>query len=129
MRGVGIGGSERWWAGLREALARGTAEPEPAFAIVEADPRTETISALLTVVRRVVASENDVAPDLLAASADLRALAEWHVAKKTTPLALDVLAGWREPLIGKPLLRALAGELVIKVAEDAPSGVTLVSTR
>ena len=126
---MGIGGSERWWGRFHEALARGTAEPEPAPSIVEADPRVETISALLTVVRRVVAGENDVAPDLLAATAELRALAEWHMTKKTPPPALDVLSGWREPLIGKPLLQALAGELSIKVAEDAPSGVTLVTTR
>jgi ribonuclease D len=128
LRGVGIGGAERWWGGLREAVARGTAEPEPVFAIAEPDPRTETISALLTVIRRIVATESDVAPDLLATSADLRALAEWHVAQKTPPPALDVLSGWRESLIGRPLLKALAGELAIKVARETPSGVRLVST-
>jgi ribonuclease D len=129
LRGVGIGGAERWWAGLREAVARGTAVPEPASAIVEPDARAEAIAALLTVIRRVVASESDVAPDLLAATAELRALAEWQVTKKTPLPTLDVLTGWREPLIGRPLLKALDGELAIKVADDAPSGVTLVSTR
>lgn len=128
LRGVGIGGAERWWAGLREAVARGTAEPEPGFAFVEPDPRAETIASLLTVIRRIVSTESDVAPDLLAPTSDLRALAEWQMIRNTPPPELDVLSGWREPLIGRPLLRALTGELAIKVAEDAPSGVTLVST-
>jgi len=125
-RGVGIGGSERWWAELRAAVARGAAEPEPAPVLAEPDSRVEAIAALLSVVRRIVASDNDVAPELLASTADLRALAEWHIGDDAVPPPLDVLAGWRAPLIGAPLRKALLAELSVKVARDRASGLELV---
>ncbi|HEX3596000.1 MAG TPA: HRDC domain-containing protein [Polyangiaceae bacterium] len=127
MRGVGMGGSERFWAGLREAVARGAAEPEPVTPIVETDPRIESIAALLGVVRRIVAGENDVAPELLASTSDLRALAEWQAAGMSGPApAVEALSGWRRPLIGAPLLDALSGKLGIKVAANAATGLELV---
>lgn len=123
-RGVGIGGSERWWGELRSAVERGRAEPEAPPVIAEPDASAENVAALLGVVRRIVASEIDVAPDLLASTADLRALAEWHSTEDAAAPALDALAGWRESLIGEPLRKALRGELAVKVG--GASGLSLV---
>jgi ribonuclease D len=127
MRGVGMGGSERWWAGLRDAVAKGVALPEQLPGFVEPDPRIESIAALLAVVRRVVASTHDVAAELLASSADLRALAEWQLGDRKEPApSMDALSGFRHELIGVPLLDALAGTLAVKVRMEAPSGLDLV---
>lgn len=127
MRGVGIGGSERWWAGLRDAMARGAAEPEPVPPPLEADTRVESISLLLGAVRRVVAMEHDIAPEIVAASAELRTLAEWHLGGQQAPApALDVLTGWRRELIGTLLVDALAGTVSVKVAARSPSGLEMV---
>jgi ribonuclease D len=127
MRGVGIGGSERWWQGLRDAIAKGNAEPEPAPPSFEADPRVESIAQLLGAVRRVVAMEHDVAPDLLASAADLRALAEWQLAGRQAPAPeLDVLSGWRGPLLGELLVETLSGNVSLQVGPASPSGLTLV---
>jgi ribonuclease D len=86
MRGLGMGASERYWPGLRDAMARGTAEPEPAVAFSEIDPRVESIVGVLGAVRRVVAMEQDLAPELLASSAELRTLAEWQIGGGLPPL-------------------------------------------
>ncbi|HEX4340881.1 MAG TPA: HRDC domain-containing protein [Polyangiaceae bacterium] len=127
MRGVGMGGSERWWASLREAVARGIADPEPVTPFAEQDLRAEAIAALLGVVRRVVATTNDVAAELLASSAELRALAEWQLGARKEPApAIDALTGWRESLIGAPLLDALDGKVAVKVAAGTDAGLELV---
>jgi ribonuclease D len=129
MRGLGMGASERYWPGLREAMARGAAEPEPAVAISEIDPRVESIVALLGAVRRVVAMEHDLAPELLASSAELRSLAEWQIAGRTSSTPeVDALVGWREGLIGGPLLDTLSGNVSIRVAAASPSGLELTRT-
>ncbi len=130
MRGVGMGGSERWWSGLVAAVARGLAEPEPVQVLVEPDPRAESIAALLGVIRRVVATSNDVAAELLASSADLRALAEWQLAGSAEPSpVVEVLSGWRRPLIGAPLLDTLAGDISVKIAPASEAGLELVHRR
>jgi ribonuclease D len=126
-RGVGIGGSERWWAGLRDALARGNAEPEPVPPAFEADARVESIALLLGAVRRIVASEHDIAPELLASTAELRTLAEWQLEGKKAPLTdLEVLSGWRRELVGATLLETLSGDVALRVAPATPSGLEFV---
>jgi ribonuclease D len=126
-RGVGIGASERWWAGLRDAVARGQAEPEPPVPFTEADARVESVAALLNALRRVVATEHDVAPELLASTAELRTLVEWQLAgRETAAPELEVLTGWRKGLIGDLLVEALSGKIALKVAGASPSGLELL---
>jgi ribonuclease D len=126
-RGVGIGGSERWWTGLREAILRGQAEPEPLPSFTEADERVESITALLNALRRVVATEHDVAPELLSSTAELRALAEWQLTgRESAAPELEVLSGWRKALVGELLLDVLSGKVALKVAAASPSGVALL---
>jgi ribonuclease D len=127
MRGIGIGASERWWAGLRDAILRGQAEPEPIPPFAEADARVESIAALLNALRRVVATEHDVAPELLASTPELRALVEWQLTRREPAPELEVLTGWRKGLIGELLLQALSGKIALRVAADSPSGLELSS--
>jgi ribonuclease D len=127
MRGLGIGGSERWWPGLRAAVVRGMAEPEPVPPSFDADARVESIALLLGAVRRVVAAEHDIAVELLASTAELRTLAEWELAGREAPLPeLDALTGWRRDLIGGLLVETLAGSVAMKVAPGSPSGLEVV---
>ncbi len=127
MRGVGIGGSERWWAGLRDAVARGITQPEPVSPALEVDARVESIALLLGAVRRVVATEHDLAPELLASTAELRTLAEWRLGGQESPVPeTDALTGWREELIGGLFLETLAGTVALKVAPTSPSGLEIV---
>jgi ribonuclease D len=128
MRGLGIGGAERYWPGLRDSLERGAAEPEPPVTIPETDVRVDSIITLLGAVRRVVAIEHDIAPELLATSAELRALAEWHLSGAEGPATvLEALADWRQALIARPLLDTLGGKIAVKVAASTASGLELTS--
>jgi ribonuclease D len=127
LRGIGIGGSERWWAGMRDAIARGVTEPEPVPPAFDPDARVESIALLLGAVRRVVAAEHDIAPEVLASTADLRTLAEWQLGGREPPApSLDALTGWREKLIGGLLVETLAGSVALKVAPASPSGLAIV---
>ncbi|HTJ80477.1 MAG TPA: HRDC domain-containing protein [Polyangiaceae bacterium] len=129
-RGVGIGGSEKWWTSLRAAIALGDAEPEPRPRFTDPDPRVESMALLLGVVRRVIATEQDVAAELLASTPELRTLAEWRLGGESAPPRhLDVLVGWRKQLIGDCLLATVNGELVVTVAPDSPSGLLLAPAR
>jgi hypothetical protein len=86
----------------------------------------ESIVALLGAVRRVVAVEHDLAPELLASGAELRALAEWHLADTpSTKPEVDVFTSWREALVGGPILDTLSGKVSIRVAASSPSGLEL----
>jgi ribonuclease D len=126
-RGIGIGASEKWWGALREAISRGEAEPEPVVAVPEPDPRVESVAALLNALRRVIATELDIAPELLASTGELRALAEWGLAGRQAAVPeLDVLTGWRKGLVGDLLVEALSGKIAVKVASSSPSGLELI---
>jgi len=128
-RGVALGGAERHWSSLREAMDRGGAAPEPALVVTESDARVEVLVLFLSAVRRAVGIELDVAPDLLAATSELRELAEWHLQGRAVALpALPVLSGWRHDHVGVRLLEVLAGTLAARVEPAAPSGLAFVAT-
>jgi ribonuclease D len=126
MRGLGLGASDRFWPGLRDAIARGAAEPEPPVVFSDVDPRVESMVALLGAVRRVVAVEHDLAPELLASTADLRSLAEWQLGGRDGSPGVEALGGWREPLIGRPLLDTLSGDISVRVSPASASGLALM---
>jgi ribonuclease D len=126
MRGVGAGASGRYWAAFAEAVERGRAEPEPVLTFGDTDVRVEAIVALLGVVRRVASIDHDIAGEMLASTAELRSLAEWHLAGKPdsdeTP---ELLVDWRNDLIGKLLAATLDGNVAVKVAASAASGLEI----
>jgi ribonuclease D len=127
MRGVGAGASGRHWAAFAEAVDRGRAEPEPVLTFGDADVRVEAIVALLGVVRRVVSIDHDIAGEMLASTAELRSLAEWHLAGKPASEEMpELLVDWRNDLIGKLLAETLEGNVALKVAASAPSGLQVM---
>jgi ribonuclease D len=124
MRGVGAGASGRYWAAFAEAVDRGRAEPEPVLTFGDTDVRVEAIVALLGVVRRVVSIDHDIAGEMLASTAELRSLAEWHLAgKPASDETPELLLDWRNDLIGKLLVDTLDGNVAVKVAASAASGL------
>jgi hypothetical protein len=65
---------------------------------------------------------------MLATSAELRSLVEWHLAGKPdsdeTP---ELLVDWRNDLVGKLLAETLDGNVAVKVAASAASGLEVVT--
>lgn len=128
MRGVRSGASGRYWDAFVAAVERGRAEPEPAITFSELDVRVEAISALLGVVRRAVSVQHDIAGEMLASAAELRALVEWHLAGRPGSEEVpELLVDWRKDLIGQLLSEALEGNVSVKVASGAPSGLEVMS--
>jgi ribonuclease D len=124
MRGVGAGASKRYWASFAEAVERGRAEPEPVLTFGDTDVRVEAIVALLGAVRRIASIDHDIAGEMLASTAELRSLVEWHLAGKPDSDATpELLVDWRNDLIGKLLAETLDGNVAVKVAANAASGL------
>jgi ribonuclease D len=128
MRGIGIGGSERWWPDLQKAIERGKSEPEPRPPVFDIDPRVESMALMLGVVRRAVAMEHDIAPELLGSSLELRTLAEWYLngMKEDVTPSLDLSTGWRRGVIGDLLVKTLEGKTSLRVLPTSPSGLEIL---
>jgi ribonuclease D len=77
------------------------------------EPETAGLVDLLQAVLKARALEMEIAPSLLASSADLQALVE----ARQDPASLDlpILHGWRLKLAGTALLDALAGRIQVSV--------------
>jgi ribonuclease D len=88
------------------------------------EPESAGLVELLQAVMKARALEQEIAPALLATTADLQALVE---AKDRTALDIPLLKGWRRTLLGNTLLQLLEGELTVRV--DPSSGTLLCSDR
>ncbi len=77
------------------------------------EPESAGLLELLQAVMKARATEEEIAPTLLATTADLQALVD----AKTNRTALDLplLKGWRRVLLGDTLLDVLDGKLVITI--------------
>ncbi|MBK9305916.1 MAG: hypothetical protein IPM58_02215 [Nitrospira sp.] len=71
---------------------------------------------LLQAIVKACANQAEIAPTLLATTADLQAFVE----AKTDRSALDLplLKGWRRVLVGEVLLDALEGRLTVTIDPD-----------
>ncbi len=87
------------------------------------EPESAGLVELLQAVMKARALEEEIAPTLLATTADLQALVD---AKHRTGLDLPLLRGWRRELLGNTLLDVLDGKLAVTIA---PSSGTLVLAR
>jgi ribonuclease D len=87
----------------------------------ERKPEPESIGLveLLQAVLKARAANAEIAPTLLATSADLQALVE--AKEKKTTVDLPLLRGWRRELAGNLLLQVLEGTMMVSV--DPASGV------
>jgi ribonuclease D len=76
------------------------------------EPESAGLVELLQAVMKARALDEEIAPTLLATSADLQALVE---AKDRTDLDLPILKGWRRELLGTILLDMLDGKLAVAI--------------
>lgn len=86
------------------------------------EPESAGLVELLQAVMKARALEEEIAPTLLATTADLQLLVD---AKNRSQLDLPLLKGWRRELLGDMLLDLLEGKLAIAID---PSSGTLVWT-
>lgn len=91
----------------------------------ERKPEPESIGLveLLQAVLKARAAEAEIAPTLLATSADLQVLVE--AKEKKTTVDLPLLRGWRRQLAGDLLMQVLEGSVTVSV--DPLSGVLRMS--
>jgi ribonuclease D len=87
------------------------------------EPESIGLVELLQAVLKARAAEAEIAPTLLATSADLQALVEAKEKKKAPDLPL--LRGWRRELIGDLFMQILDGK--VKVSVDPDKGVLRMS--
>ena len=130
LRGLrGLHGSEidRNGEQLIATIAASLALPPSAWPQVPRDrkPEPESIGLveLLQAVLKARAADAEIAPTLLATSADLQALVEAKENKRTPDLPL--LRGWRRDLIGGLLMQILDGTVTVYV--DPVKGVLRMS--
>ena len=120
----GLHGSEadRNGEALLGAIHHALALPPSAWPAVpkERKPEPEFVGLLelLQAVLKARAVEQDIAPTLLATTADLQALVDAKTGRAS--LDLPLLNGWRRVLVGQLLLDVLDGKLVVSV--DSKTG-------
>ena len=76
------------------------------------EPESAGLVELLQAVMKARALDEEIAPTLLATSADLQALVD---AKDRADLDLPILKGWRRELLGSILLDILDGRLAVAI--------------
>ncbi|WP_455242441.1 ribonuclease D [Petrachloros mirabilis] len=91
----------------------------------ERKPEPESIGLveLMQAVLKARAAAAEIAPTLLATSADLQALVE--AKEKNLTVDLPLLRGWRRELVGELLVQVLEGKVSVSV--DSASGVLQIS--
>jgi ribonuclease D len=115
----GLHGSEvdRHGAQLLAVIAAAQALPPSSWPEVPRDRKPEPESTglveLLQAVLKARAADEDIAPTLLATSADLQALVEAKQKRMTADV--PVLRGWRRQLVGTLLLQVLDGTVSISI--------------
>lgn len=117
VRGLHPSEIERNGEALLAVVRHALALPPSAWPAIPRERKPEPESAglveLLQAVLRARAVEEDMAPTLLATSADLQALAE--AARRRAYPDLPILRGWRRQLAGETLLGVLAGTIAVSV--------------
>jgi ribonuclease D len=120
VRGMYGGEIERNGNVIVELILRASALPPAEWPDVpkekKADPESTGIAELLQAVLKTIAADANIAPTLLATSADLQALIEM---KQTQSQAdIPVLRGWRRQLAGNVLLEVLAGGIKVWISPE-----------
>ncbi len=127
LRGLHPGEVERNGEALVRVIQEALALPRAEWPAPPPERRAEPESAgqldLLQAVLKTRAAEADIAPTLLATSADLQKLLEER--EPGSLPAIPVLDGWRRLLVGNVLLDVLAGRIVVRI--DPSTGKLLLS--
>jgi ribonuclease D len=127
VRGLGAGRSQPWANELLEAVVLGETRAEP-VRVVQRDREAlvEGLTAVLGLARRFVSVREGIAGELLVTQSELQELAEWQLDGRPGEAAVDVLAGWRRPVIGELLLEVLSGETGFRADPAAPGGIDVL---
>ncbi len=117
VRGLHPSEIERHGETLLAVIRDASALPPSAWPAVPRERRPEPESAglvgLLQAILKALAVEADMAPTLLATTADLQTLVE--AARRREHPDLPLLSGWRRRLAGETLLGVLAGTIAVSV--------------
>jgi ribonuclease D len=104
--------------GLLDAVTKGRQMAEADIPELAPDNRSgrdvSPIVEMLKVLLKIVSSEHDVAPKLIASTADLEAIARHKHAD------VRALGGWRRELFGKPALDLKRGHLSLALEDGRP---------
>jgi len=127
LRGLHGSEIERNGGHLIATITTSLALPASAWPVVprerKSEPESIGLVELLQAVLKARATEAEIAPTLLATSADLQALVEAKERKRTVDLPL--LRGWRKQLIGDLLTQILEGTVTVSV--DPIKGILRMS--
>jgi ribonuclease D len=77
------------------------------------EPESTGLVELLQAVMKAHAADQEIAPSLLATTADLQALVDARV-QRTVP-DIPLLRGWRKAMLGDLLLQVLDGSVTVKI--------------
>jgi len=117
LRGVHTSEVERNGEHIMKTVERALALPPASWPQVPTEKRAEPESIgvveLLQAVLKARAAEAEIAPTLLATSADIQALVE--AKEKKNEIALPLLRGWRREVAGNLILQVLNGEVAVRV--------------
>lgn len=117
VRGLHPSEIDRNGATILEVIQKALALPPSEWPEIPREKRPEPESTglveLLQAVLKTRAVEADIAPTLLATTADLQALVEAKEQRNT--LELSILRGWRREIAGETLLQVLDGKTVVSV--------------
>ena len=129
IRGVHPSEAERNGEQVIATVQSALALPPSAWPDVPRDRKTEPESTglveLLQAVLKARAAAEDIAPSLLATTADIQTLVESK--RERVSADLPVLRGWRRQLVGDLLLQILEGITLVSV--DPKSGALLIQAR
>jgi ribonuclease D len=127
IRGLGAGRSQPWARELLEAVALGATRAEPVQVVQRGQEELiDGLTSVLGLARRFVTVREGIAAEVLVGQAELRALAEWQLDGRAGESAVEVLSGWRRPVIGELLLEVLAGDVGFRIDPAAPGGIDIV---
>ena len=119
LRGLERGSVRKAGPGILAAVQAGLAVPDsdlPKLERRDDPPQVAVLGHLASVLANGLAAEYDVDPALLATTADLQDLVRWHLVggRDVRPL---VLQGWRDEILGEPLLDMLRGRSAVRVVD------------
>jgi len=121
-RGLHASEVDRNGEAILEVIGAGLALPKSDWPEIartsKPEPETAGLVDLLQAVLKARALEMEIAPSLLASSADLQALVEAR--QDPTSLDVPILHGWRRKLAGEMLLQVLEGKVSVSI--DQKSG-------
>jgi ribonuclease D len=105
---------------LIAAVERGLALPEaelPPVVRRSDPPQVAALAQLLSAVSQMLAAQHRIEPSLLATTADLQELVRWRLGLLAPDSRPALLEGWREAILGKPLLDVMDGRRSVRVAD------------